>query len=330
MTRGLIVGKFLPFHRGHRDLLERAARGSDELYVIVCDADWHMIPAELRAQWIREAASSLEIPVHVLTVDGDDYCVADDDSEGWAAITLELLGMPPDVVFTGEDYGDRYARALGCRHERGARLADGTSGTMIRASPLSHLDKLDPHVRAYFVKRVCIIGAESTGKSTLAMDLAQNYGTVAVPEFGRHFTEAMPQPPNYSWSSRDFHLIAEMQARIEDDAARWVGPLLICDTNPLVTAVLHETYLGVSEPGLLDAALARPYSLYLLCDVETPFVQDDTGLRHNGEARRHLDERYRSILRDQRLPWTRVTGDRRERVRQASEAIEPLLTLRLE
>jgi HTH-type transcriptional repressor of NAD biosynthesis genes len=64
---------------------------------------------------------------------------------------------------------------------------------------------------------------------------------------GPHQSEAMPEPRRYRWSTRDFRLIAEVQERIEDDAARWVGPVLICDTNPLATAVFHEAYLGTID-----------------------------------------------------------------------------------
>lgn len=324
MTRGLVIGKFLPFHHGHRALVERAARRVDELDVIVCDAGWHTIPVALRASWIYEICAELGINARVLTVDGDRYDVADDDSVGWAAITLELLGRAPDVVFTGEDYGDAYAQALGCIHERGDREV-GLSGTVVRAVPLAYLHKLDPPVRAHFVQRICVIGAESTGKTTLARDLAECLDTVAVPEFGRHYTEAMPEPRRYRWQARDFRLIAEMQERIEDDAARWAGPILICDTNPLVTAVFHEIYLGTTDDALLDRALERTYHLYVLCDLDTPFVQDGTGLRHDGQARRTMHERYRQLLTDGKFPWIEVRGDRDERVRQSLAAIDPLL-----
>ncbi|ULE35497.1 AAA family ATPase [Mycobacterium sp. IDR2000157661] len=325
MTRGLVIGKFLPFHHGHRALIERAARRVDELDIIVCDAGWHQIPVERRAAWIDETCSGLGIRAKVLTVDGDRYDVADDDSAGWAAITLELLGRAPDVVFTGEDYGDAYAQALGCVHDYGEREPGGLSGTAVRAAPLAHLDRLDPPVRAHYVQRVSVVGAESTGKTTLADDLACRLGTVAVPEFGRHFTEAMPEPQRYRWSTRDFELITEVQERIEDDAARWSGPVLVCDTNPLVTAVFHEVYLGTTDSRLFERALRRTYHLYILCGVDTPFVQDSTGLRHDGEQRRAMHDRYRQLLAAVTVPWIEVSGDRNLRVRQAIAAIEPLL-----
>src|SRR5688500_1284330 len=85
--------------------------------------------------------------------------------------------------------------------------------------------------------RVCILGAESTGKTTLCASLAAHYGVPFVPEFGRWYTEAMPDPARYAWRHEDFVAIAEAQNRFEDDAAGWIWPVLICDTNSFVTAV---------------------------------------------------------------------------------------------
>lgn len=140
MTRGLVIGKFLPFHRGHRALIERAARRVYELDVIVCDAGWHMIPVQQRAAWIEEACAAMDVNARVITVDGDRYDVADDDSVGWAAITLELLGRAPDIVFTCEDYGDPYARALlhtRAGRARGRHLRNGGAGRASGASRLA-------------------------------------------------------------------------------------------------------------------------------------------------------------------------------------------------
>ena len=99
----------------------------------------------------------------------------------------------------------------------------------------------------------------------------------------------------------------------------------MCDTNPLVTAVFHETYLGTTDNQLLQRALTRPYHLYILCDIDTPFAQDGTGLSHNGDERLAMHDRYRHLLAAVSIPWVEVRGDRDERVRQAVDAVESLL-----
>lgn len=326
MSLGVVIGKFLPFHRGHGLLLEAAVAQSDEVVAIVCDAAWHDIDATLRARWITESFPS----ARTLILDQDALGLADDDSQGWARATVDVLGREPDVVFTSEDYGPRYASFMGAAHvmvDRERRTVP-ISSTQIRADPLAHLDSLHPQVRAYYVPRVCVLGAESTGKTTLAADLAHHYGVEPVREFGRFYTEAMPEPIRYRWETIDFQIIAQVQARVEDDAARWARPPLICDTNPFVTAVFHEAYLGSRDPQLEATGAQRRYDLFLLCDRTTPFAQDHTGLRQDGDRRAWMHRRLGEYVEGQDAPALCVTGTPNERRDQAIQAIDQLMAPR--
>lgn len=323
LSVGLVIGKFLPPHRGHGLLLDAARERCDEVVAIVCDAAWHVLDGSLRARWLAESFPG----TRTLVLDQDEFGLSDDDSAGWAKATIGALGRPPDVVFTSEDYGPRFAALMEAEHvmvDR-ERTTAPVSGSAIRARPQAHLDWLDPHVRAHLVARVCVLGAESTGKTVLARDVAAHYGVRFVGEFGRFYTEAMPDPPRYRWASRDFHLIAEAQAAIEDDAARWTPPPLVCDTNPFVTAVFHEAYLGTRDPGLEAAARQRRYDLFVVCDPATPFEQDHTLLRHDGERRLRMHRRYCEYAGAQPAPVVHVTGRPSERCAQAIEAIDRLL-----
>jgi HTH-type transcriptional repressor of NAD biosynthesis genes len=147
--------------------------------------------------------------------------------------------------------------------------------------------------------RICVVGAESTGKTTLCSDLAAAWGVPFVPEFGRWYTEAMPDPSQYTWTSADFLTIAEVQHRLEDDAARWVGDLVICDTGAYTTALFHEAYMGEpsAELDALGARDAERYDLIVVCDIDTPFQQDaTTGLRREGPQRAWMHERYLQLV----------------------------------
>ena len=106
---GVVIGKFLPPHRGHRFLIETALSRCERVVVIVCGKPVDPIPPELRAGWLREIVPSAE----VMLID-DRY--DENDSRVWAENTIGWLGRSPDVVFTSESYGEAYAGHMGCVH----------------------------------------------------------------------------------------------------------------------------------------------------------------------------------------------------------------------
>lgn len=147
MSRGLVIGKFNPPHRGHTYLIETALRQVDSLTIIVCAKSGQEIPPELRATWLQEIHPEAE----VLILNQDDF--DDTDPYAWADHILLLLGFRPDAMFTSESYGDEYARLLGARHvsvDRERKMVP-CSASEIRANPMAYLEFLEPCVQAYFL-----------------------------------------------------------------------------------------------------------------------------------------------------------------------------------
>lgn len=321
MTRGLVIGKFYPPHRGHKFLIDSALRAVDTLHVIVCRKEAERPYGELRASWLREIHPTAI--VHLFADDGFDP----DDSELWAHNCRRWLGFIPDKVFTSEDYGDRFAACLGSEHvsiDR-PRLTVPISGTEIRRDPLANWDYLEPVVRGYYAKRVCLIGAESTGKTTLAQALATNYQTCWVPEYGREVSERMlEQDGKYNWRSQDFVEIALTQCRLENDAARECNRVLISDTDAFATSIWHRRYLKQRSPEVEAVAeFHRRPDVYLLTDARAPFVQDGT---RDGEAiREWMQGAFLEELERQQREFHILSGSYEERFRQAVKHIDQLL-----
>ncbi|MBV9849423.1 MAG: AAA family ATPase [Armatimonadetes bacterium] len=250
----------------------------------------------------------------------------DDDSPGWAAYTRQVLGYAPDVVFTSEDYGDAYAHHLGCRHvlvDR-ERVQVPISGTALRADPLAHREFLEPCVRAYFVKRVALVGAESSGTTTMARALATHYRDIWVPEYGRAYSEEkMRRPEASAWRPEEFVHIARRQCEMEDMAARETDRVLLCDTPAFATSLWHERYLGTLSPEVEAIAAPYHYDLYLLTGVDIPFVQDGT---RDGEHIRHrMHRRFVEWLTAHHRPFTLLSGPHEERLRAATRRVDALL-----
>jgi NadR type nicotinamide-nucleotide adenylyltransferase len=307
---GVVIGKFLPPHRGHRFLIETALSRCERVVVIVCGKPADPVPPDLRAGWLRELLPAAE----VLLID-DRY--DENDSRVWAENTVRWLGRAPDAVFTSEDYGDRYAAYLGCVHVRvdQARMTVPCSGTAVRADPFAMWDFIDPPVRGWFAKRVVIVGAESTGTTTLATDLAAALGTNWVAEYGREYSALKQARGENGWHSDEFLEIAREQTRREDLAAREANRVLVCDTNAFATVLWHRRYLGADDPRLIAFAESCRADLYLLTGDEIPFVQD--GLRDGEHLRHVMHGWFEEALAAQAVPWRLVRGSRRERLDQA-------------
>lgn len=321
--RGLVVGRFYPPHRGHKFLIDSARERVDELSVIVCGKDGESPSGELRAAWLRE----IHTGVRVLLVD-DTRDVQ--DTRVWAENSVRLLGRAPDVLFTSEDYGDEFARHLGCEHVQvdKSRAALDISATRVRRDPLGCWEFLEPPVRAFYALRVCLVGAESTGKTTLAAALAEHFRTVCVPEYGREYSERkLAEEGVQDFRPEEFAHIAARQCELEDEAARRANRILICDTDAFTTSVWHRRYTGARSPEVesIVARHRRP-DLYLLTDIATPFVHD--GTRDGEHVRDWMHGVFVDELNSRGLTFRRVSGTRGERLRQSVGYIEELIAER--
>ena len=172
------------------------------------------------------------------------------------------------------------------------------------------------------VKRVVIIGSESSGTTTLARALAGHYHTVWVPEYGRTYSEGRVHSRE-AWRSDEFTFIAVEQARMEDELALLANRVLICDTDPFATAIWHERYLGSSSPEVQAIANARTYDLYIVTDVNIPFAPDD--IRDGESFRQWMQERFIEELSKKPTPMIVVTGPHEERLAAAVKTIDGIL-----
>ena len=316
---GLVIGKFMPPHTGHLGLLAAAREQVDELYVVLFSKPHEPIPGALRLAWLRELLPGIQV-FHVDVERAVDF----DDPDAWSFWVSTLraaLPGDPDWVFSSESYGAELARRLGARHVMGdaSRCLVPISATQIRRRPLTYWQFIPPPVRPYFVKRVAIVGAESTGKTTLARALAAHFETVWVPEHARDYLLARGGVATRD----DMLIIANGQAALEDRLAREADRLLVCDTNLLTTQLWHEHYFGRCPPEIRQLAGERTANLYLLCDLDVPWVGD--GLRDSPQQREWFQARFRSELAALGLPCVVLTGTLENRLADAIRHVTALL-----
>jgi NadR type nicotinamide-nucleotide adenylyltransferase len=168
--------------------------------------------------------------------------------------------------------------------------------------------------------RIAILGAESTGKSTLAPALAARYGTLWVPEYLREFVETEQRVP----FEYDQPAIARAQREREDalaasnDARRF----LFCDTTPLMTAVYSRIYWRRVPVELLEMEAAHDYAATLVAGLDLPWVPD--GLQRESEAvRKQVHDCLLAVLRERGIPFTLLEGDLAQRLRQVEDLLGP-------
>lgn len=185
---------------------------------------------------------------------------------------------------------------------------------MLRQDIHRYRQWLAPFVYAAFVKRACLLGGESTGKSTLSAALAAELGTVHAAEYGRDLWEARRGALVFE----DMCHIAEVQIQREEQALLRANRLVFCDTSPLTTLFYCQYLFGRVEPALAKMA-DRLYDFTFLCAPDFPFVQDGTRQPEVFRLRQH--EWYLAELTQRRIPYRILSGSLPERIAQVRDAL---------
>jgi NadR type nicotinamide-nucleotide adenylyltransferase len=186
------------------------------------------------------------------------------------------------------------------------------------------------------LKRIVVIGPESTGKSTLCEELAQHYHATWCPEFAREYL--LTYGTNYNFD--DLLVIAKGQLAMEDEYAilaqqEWeaqdhkktTAPILFIDTNMYVMKVWCEYVFGKCHPFILEQIVERPYDLYLLCNTDLPWVKDELREYPDLQSRQELYLMYKDIALNQSTPWIDISGDHKARLSAAISGIQQHLPI---
>jgi HTH-type transcriptional repressor of NAD biosynthesis genes len=315
--RAVIVGKFHPFHKGHSLLIETAESECDEVYVLVCDNDKYTIPADIRRVWIEKTHPKVRVMI-IPDIDKDD------DSTAWAKHTISFLGFVPEVAYTSEGYGKTWSEEMRCIH----RCVDinrnivPISATKIRSDVVRNFEYLPDAAREDLVRKIVIVGAESTGTTTLSEMLANQLACPWTVELGRYYSLSLSTQSEPKWNDYDFLSIAKQQQEYEDSIARHSDGIMVCDTNAFATKIWQQRYMGYTTPEVEKIAYNASADLYVLTGDEIPFVQD--GLRDGEHIRHEMHKQFISELEKLSTPFITVRGTRKDRLNKAMVAIKKL------
>lgn len=282
MSHGVIVGEFAPLDPAQQHLIETALARYGRVSVVVYDApSTTRVPLSVRSRWIGTL---------------------------YPAVTVVEAWAPPAELGREIDHG--YLESLGL-----------TDVTRFHLSPASvGPGPLHPAVRRDLVTHVVLMGAPSTGKSTLAEALAESFGTVWMPEFGRDY-----------WNEHQVNRVLRPDQLIELAEGHLAGEeaklleatgILFTDTNALTTWRYGVNYNGFTLPRLdeLAEACAARYDVVLLCEPDFP--HDDAWERSGDGVRQVMQRQIEADLIERRIPFFRVGGHVDERVRSVRRLLD--------
>lgn len=307
--RGLVVGSFAPLHLGHQQVIEYARRECAQVTVMTwANPDYPDMPTHVRADWIR----ALYPDVDVIGFDARECPPDDAPGAAQRAFTVARLPHAVDAVFSSESYGDALGVALGAVHVPvdPARESHPISGTRIRVDPHAHRRWMHPLVHAHFVEKVVFLGAESTGKSTLAQSLSAALEEPHVEEVGRRlWVDADGDLP-----LADYVRICREHTALEDRAALEAKRFVFVDTNAITTQSYAFFFHGECPDDVRDYAdrCRDRYAHTFVCRPDIPFDQD--GTRVHPQVQQYQDGAIRNDLTIRNVPYTMVGGTLAERI----------------
>lgn len=171
--------------------------------------------------------------------------------------------------------------------------------------------------------RIALCGPESTGKTTLAQQLATHYKTQWIPEFARDYLQQKWDNNKEICQPNDLIPIAIGQMELENSALSKANKFIFCDTTLLVTKIFSVTHYGFCDPVIAKAALENTYDLILLTDVDIAWVADD--LRDAADTRFKEFEVYKNALKENNMPFVIVSGNKEERFLKATYLMDKMI-----
>ncbi len=328
---GMYGGSFNPLHLGHVRCMISAANQCDKLIVVISHGvNRGEIDIRQRYRWVYETVKHFP-HVRIFVLEDDAPTKAAYTEETWYADAEKVkafAGEPITAVFFGDDYQPDSMWAK-CYPEAETVIMprNGISSTAIRKAPLACWDMMPDYVRPYYVKKVLLIGTESTGKSTLAISLAKHYNTVYLEEVGRDISA---RSGTDMWMlPQDFTDILLQHKVKQIEMINRANRVFFEDTNCLTT-LFYVDFLDGEEKeknrALAEAVSGlNEYDLVLLLGPDVAFVQDGDRSEEIAADRGRFTALLRKMCEEHGLKVEELNGEYEQRYRKAVELVDHLL-----
>lgn len=324
--KGLVIGKFMPPHKGHEYLFRFARQYCEELTVVVDCLKTQTIEPTLRKQWIEELVTDINV-IALQNYMPQDPSEVENFWDIWKSELYKVAGKP-DVLIAAMDYGWQLAKVLECDFVPLdiARQSIPISATEIRNNPFKHWDFIVESARGYFLKKICLIGPESTGKSTIVGNLARNFNTVYIPEYAKAIIDAQQG----QFFEKNVTEVAYAQIRTEKALERMTNKIMFCDSDVLTTMFWSKELFGIVPTELEEIAQNQHYSHTFLMYPDTVWVNDthrqfaDTSSQ---EFRMYTFLEMEKLLKKYHRKYTILKGNFFEKEDKITKYVKKLITI---
>ena len=320
--QGLFIGSFNPIHNGHIEVIKFALTKVETLTLLFCYEPDEKIPAILRGQWLQSICREIgqgriqiqEVCEPTLSYSKKSSRVV---SKAWADYILQRFGHF-DTVFGSEKYVPYLAEYMNSKAEvfDYQRLKTPISSTLIRNQPFKYWEHIPSVVRPFFVKKVCLFGSESTGKSTMAKILSEHYQTDWVPEMARDILG------DRKCELADFPQIAYTQTGEVLRKTLTANKILLCDSDLIITELYARIYFNECPQVVLDLQKVIYYDLYLFFEIDVPWVADGTRDLGDPELRTRMRDLFKNALIERHIPFITISGNWAVRKAKAIDTID--------
>lgn len=304
MIKGFITGSFRPFHKGHEALIEYGKQNCDKLTILVTTLPDEIISYKYRLSWVLSTyLNDPQVDIINTVVEEPTNLSYNELSRWWGQYIRKTYGKF-DRLFTSEPYGEIFALNMWAENFQFdmKRELVPISATEIRKKPLTNWNYLNNFAKDYFVKKIAIVGTESTGKTVLAEQLANYFSTVWCPELGRSLVNS-----SNDVTFEDLEKIGIEHAKHILRHTREANKILFIDTDVSITKSYGKFIFGKEPKFPKWVEEANKCDLYIYLDSATPYIND--GTRFDEQKRNLLDLSHIRMFAENNIELKRFTFD---------------------